>query len=69
MAAVAVTDLARTILMPPQGQPWLTSDDPAVVVRVSPERKVIFNDGMKVPGTMLFLPLDPQHLLCVRVGP
>ena len=57
-----------TILRPPAGWSWLASDDPAVVARVSPDGQVTFNGGWGVRGSVLFLPLDPSHLLYARVG-
>lgn len=61
-------DLNWSILRPPQGQYWLTSDDPVTVAHVSPEGAVTFGGGWKVPGTALLLPLDPLHVMYARVG-
>ena len=52
-----------TILRPPAGRLWLTSDDPAVAAHISADRKVTFNGGWRTPGSVLLLPLDPEHVL------
>jgi hypothetical protein len=51
-----------TILRPPPGVLWLTSDDPAVVARIS-DGTVTFNGGWLEAGSVLLLPLDPEHVL------
>jgi hypothetical protein len=57
-----------TLLRPPPGQHWLTSDDPVTIAHVSLEGVVTFRGGWKVPGTALLLPLDPLHVMYARMG-
>jgi hypothetical protein len=52
-----------TILRPPRGMLWLTSDDPAVVANISAPPNVTFDGKWDAPGSVLFLPLDPEHVL------
>jgi hypothetical protein len=55
-----------TILRPPDGKLWLTSDDPAVVAHISAQGDVTFDGRWNVPGTVLLLPLSPEHVLYGR---
>lgn len=57
-----------TILHPPSGQLWLTSDDPVVKVNWRREGDFDFDGKWASPGTDIFLPLGPEHLLATRVG-
>src|SRR5262249_23597845 len=54
-------------LRPTAGKLWLTSDDPAVAAQVSAEGRVTFNKGWRVSGSILLLPLDPEHMLYGRL--
>jgi hypothetical protein len=57
-----------TILLPPRGSAWFTSDDPVVRLNFSSPTKYDFRGGWKSLGTVIFLPLDPQHLLYTQIG-
>jgi len=56
-----------TILSPPKGLTWVTSDDPVVCLYYRGGR-YDFKGGWKKPGTDIFLPLGPHHLLYTEVG-
>lgn len=57
-----------TILSPPKGSNWFTSDDP--VIRLNYYRNGVydFKGGWDNRGTDILLPLGPQHLLYTQVG-
>ncbi len=57
-----------TILRPPVGMVWLTSDSPVVRLNYNGPRDFNFGGGWGSPGTDIFMPLDPQHLLYTQVG-
>ncbi|MEO8436370.1 MAG: DUF4238 domain-containing protein [Pyrinomonadaceae bacterium] len=57
-----------TILLPPEGTTWFTSDDPVVRLNLSSPTKYDFNGGWNSAGTCIFLPLGPEHLLYTQVG-
>lgn len=58
-----------SILRPPDGRRWMTSDDPAVGVSLSFDGSVLrMGTGWMVPNTVLLMPLDPYHLLYTVVG-
>jgi len=56
-----------TILKPPKGTVWFTSDNPVVRLNYTPT-KYDFNGGWNSPGTQIFMPLGPEHLLYTQVG-
>jgi Protein of unknown function (DUF4238) len=58
-----------TILLPPKGVTWFTSDDPVVPLHRSADgRTYTFDGGWGPPGTAIFMPLGPQHLLYTEIG-
>jgi Protein of unknown function (DUF4238) len=57
-----------TILLPPKGLAWFTSDDPVVRLNFHSPTKYNFDGGWGSQGTEIFLPLGPQHLLYTRIG-
>jgi hypothetical protein len=57
-----------TILLPPDGSAWFTSDDPVVRLNFNSPTQYDFGGGWGNPGTEIFLPLGPQHLLYTRIG-
>jgi Protein of unknown function (DUF4238) len=66
MAALA--NLKTTILRPPAGMNWVTSDDPVVLLNYRSETDYDFNGGYGNPGAAILFPLSPQHLLYAIVG-
>jgi hypothetical protein len=57
-----------TILLPPEGLAWFKSDDPVVRLNFSSPTKYDFGGRWGSPGTEIFLPLGPQHLLYTQIG-
>jgi hypothetical protein len=57
-----------TILKPPAGESWFTSDDPVLKVNFNSLTDYAFGGGWGSIGTDLMLPLGPQHLLFTQVG-
>ena len=56
-----------TILRPPAGMKWLTSDDPVIKVNHYGQH-YNFKGGWGTKGTELLMPLSPDHLLYTRIG-
>jgi hypothetical protein len=57
-----------TILEPPKGMCWYTSDDPVIKLNFTSENDYTFGGGWGSTGTDLLLPLSPNHLLFTQVG-
>ena len=57
-----------TILRPPDGVSWFTSDNPVLRLNFCSDQKYDFDGGWGSPGTDILLPLDPQHLLYTQIG-
>lgn len=57
-----------TILRSPEGMEWLTSDDPVVRLNYHNAARYGFGGGWGSPGTEIFLPLSPRHLLYTKIG-
>lgn len=56
-----------TILVPPDGMKWLTTDDPVLRLNFNSLTDYHFEGGWGNPGTDLILPLGPRHLLYTQV--
>jgi hypothetical protein len=57
-----------TILAPPDGVNWFTSDDPVLKVNFNSATDYTFGGGWGSVGTDILLPLGPRHLLFTQVG-
>jgi hypothetical protein len=57
-----------TILSPPPGLTWFTSDDPVICLNYYGNDQYDFKGGWGNPGTEILMPLGPQHLLYTKVG-
>ncbi|MFA7891482.1 DUF4238 domain-containing protein [Pseudomonas putida] len=57
-----------TILHAPPGVTWPTTDNPFMRVGVGANGALSLEGGWDVPGTTLFMPLSPKHLLFTSVG-
>jgi hypothetical protein len=57
-----------TILLPARGLTWFTSDNPVIRLNYNSSTEYNFDGGWGSPGTEIFLPLDPEHLLFAHVG-
>ncbi|MFL6260243.1 MAG: DUF4238 domain-containing protein [Thermoanaerobaculia bacterium] len=57
-----------TILVPPKGLCWFTSDDPVVRLNFYKNYSYDFGGGWNNVGSEIFLPLGPYHLLYTQVG-
>ncbi len=64
----ALVDDKWTVLCAPDGIRWFTSDDPLVRVQENKYGEYKFGGGYGSPGTIIFLPLDPEYLLFTVVG-
>lgn len=58
-----------TILRSPPGVEWLTSDNPVVRLNYHDVQRYDFRGGWNSPGTDIFMPLSPTHLLFTHIGP
>lgn len=57
-----------TVLAPPDGMSWFTSDDPVLKVNFNSPTDYTFGGGWGSVGTDILLPLGPRHLLFTQVG-
>lgn len=57
-----------TILKPPKGVNWTTSDDPVIKLNYFHAEKYDFKGGWGSKGTEILLPIGPNHLLYTKVG-
>jgi hypothetical protein len=57
-----------TILSPPEGMTWFTSDDPVIRLNFNSVDNYDFRGGWGSQGTEIFMPLGPRHLLYAQVG-
>jgi len=57
-----------TILRPPKGMTWFTSDNPVIRLNMVSPTNYNFNGGWSSVGTCIFMPLGPEHLLYTQVG-
>jgi len=57
-----------TIMAPPKGVEWFTSDDPVVRLNFHNHSKYDFGGGWRSKGTEIFMPISPKHLLYTQVG-
>ncbi len=66
--AAALHQHKWTILSPPADLRWFTSDDPVIRLNFYGPGKYDFKGGWGNPGTDIFFPLSPHHLLYTEVG-
>jgi hypothetical protein len=57
-----------TIMTPPKGVEWFTSDDPVVRLNFHDVNKYDFGGGWGSKGTEIFMPISPKHLFYTQVG-
>lgn len=57
-----------TVLRAPQGVKWLTSDNPLVKLICQPDGTYQNTEAWGIPGTIMFIPLNPTHLLYTVIG-
>lgn len=57
-----------TILRPPVGMAWATSDDPVIKLNNYDGKNYDFKGGWGSIGTQILLPLGPDHLLYTKIG-
>jgi len=57
-----------TILRAPEGMSWPTSDNPVIRLNFNNFTDYDFGGGWGSPGTEIFLPIGPQHLLFTQIG-
>lgn len=57
-----------TILKPPKGINWITSDDPVIKLNYFHSEKYDFKGGWGSKGTEILLPVSPSHLLYTKIG-
>lgn len=57
-----------TILSPPNGLKWFTSDDPVIRLNYNGPNKYDFGGGWGSKGTEIFMPLSPDHIIYTQIG-
>jgi hypothetical protein len=57
-----------TIISPPNGIKWFTSDNPVIRLNYRGPKDYDFRGGWGSKGTEIFMPLSPYHLLYTQVG-
>lgn len=57
-----------TILKPPKGMIWFTSDNPVIRLNFHGDDKYDFGGGWGSPRSDIILPLSPQYLLYTQIG-
>lgn len=57
-----------TILRPPKGVNWYTSDDPVIKLNFYQAGKYDFKGGWGSKETEILLPISPNHLLYTKIG-
>jgi len=57
-----------TILSPPEGSAWFTTDNPVVRLNYNSTADYTFGGGWGSKGTEIFLPIGPQHLMYTQIG-
>jgi Protein of unknown function (DUF4238) len=56
------------IVRAPIGMQWVTSDDPVIKLNFHGPSNYDFKGGWGSPGTEIFMPLGPEHLIYTKVG-
>jgi hypothetical protein len=57
-----------TIVRPPVGMNWITSDNPVVKLNYYADGRYDFKGGWSKEGGEILMPLGPQHLICTHIG-
>jgi hypothetical protein len=57
-----------TVLVAPLGHSWVLTDDPVVRLITDKRGGYSFGGGWGAPGTQIFMPISPKHLLYCMTG-
>ena len=57
-----------SILTAPEHVSWPATDNPVIRLNFHNDRKYDFNGGWGSPGTEIFMPLNPKHMVYTRIG-